>query len=375
MTGLFDIATQIEAESAEPYLRAHGWELIHQGELGNRWRLKRDTRTRNVAVPLPGIDTEDQWRMLAAALQTLSEVEQRSPDTIARDLREAAYDLVEFRLIADSLSNGEIPLNAAPELTRGALEAIQAAARAEIAPRAHYASGRLPSEVESFVRGAVLAGTERGSVILRVRGPAAKPPRAPEIDGLPHFESFARRATRKLVAAVQAARTATHRDPTTLNADALDEDVDDGLSSNLCEALSHLSGAKSGLNARIDLRVRWSLTQPAGSPSSEVMVDRGEVAELDRVARILKEIKPLPGTTVTGPVVQIRHEPGGSESAVLISAELDGKVRAVRMHLDHADWKIAAQAHMQEREVRATGTLERAGTMRELTEPTGIGIV
>jgi hypothetical protein len=375
MTSLFDIATQVEANAAEPYLRAHGWELMQQGELGNRWRLRRDTGTRNVAVPLRGIDQEDQWRMLATVLQTLSEVEQRSPETIARDLREAASDLVEFRLVAESLRNGEIPLNAAPEVTRGALEAIQAAARAEITPRAHYASGRLPSEVEAFVTGAVLAGTERGSVILRVRGPLTEPTREPEIDGLTHFESFARRATRRLVDAVQAAKTASHRDPATLNADILDEDVDDGLSANLCDALHHLSGAKAGLDARIDLRVRWSLIQPTSTPSSEIVVERGEVAELERVAKILKRIKPQPGTTVTGPVIQLRHEPGGPESAVLISAEIEGKVRSVRMLLDHAEWKTAAQAHIQERELRATGTLERAGTMRELTKPTGLKIV
>jgi hypothetical protein len=374
MTSLFDIATQVEPAAAEPYLRAHGWELVHQGELGNRWRLRRDVRTRNIAVPLPSIDKEDQWRMLAAVLQTLSEVEERSPAMVARDLREAAYDLVEFRLIADSLTNGEIPLNAAPELTRGALEAIQSAARAEVAPRAHYA-GRLPSEVEAFLSGAVLAGTERGSVILRVRSPMTKLPREPEIDGLARFDSFARRATRRLIDAVQAAKTASHRDPATLSADILEEDVDGGLSANLCDALHHLSGAKAGLDARIDLRVRWSLTQPMSTPESEIFVERGEVAELERVAKILKEIQPRPGTTVAGPVVQIRHEPGGQESAVLINADVDGKVRSVRMHLGHADWKIAAEAHIQERQVRATGTLERAGTARELTKPSGITII
>ena len=375
MTSLLDIATRIEANAAEPYLRSHGWELVQQGELGTRWRLRADERTRNVAVPLLGADKQDRWRMLAAVLQTLSEVEQRSPASIARDLREAAYDLVEFRLIADSLANGEIPLNAAPELTRGALEAIQAAARAEITPRAHYASGRLPSEVESFVGGAVLAGTERGSVILRVRNPAPPQERAPTLDGLQQLESFPRRATRRLVGAVEAAKTASHRDPATLNADILDEDVDEGLSANLCDALYHLSGAKTGLDARIDLRVRWSLAQPASTPSSEVTVERGEVAELSRVAEILKAIKPLPGMTVRGPVVQIRHEPGGPESAVHINADVEGRVRTVRIELGHADWKVAAQAHIEEREVEATGTLERAGTMRELTKPRGVKIV
>jgi hypothetical protein len=71
--------------------------------------------------------------MLVAVLQTLAEIEDRSPLLIARDLREAGSDLIEFRLTAEPLRVGEMPLRAAPELTGGAYGALQAAARAELA--------------------------------------------------------------------------------------------------------------------------------------------------------------------------------------------------------------------------------------------------
>ncbi len=42
------------------------------------------------------------------------------------------------------------------------------------------------------------------------------------------------------------------------------------------------------------------------------------------------------------------------------------------MHLELNDYEAAADAHIKQQEIRATGTLERAGTTRELINPTGL---
>lgn len=371
MSSLYDITSRIDPAGAEPYLRSQGWEVAHQGELGNRWRLRVGDRIRNVAVPLLRADEDDRSRMFASVLDVLADVERRDPLAIARDLSDAPYDLVEFRLIGEHLSHGEMPLRAAPELTRGAYEAVQAAARAELARRAHYAQGTLPTQVRAFVDKTVLAGTESGSVILRVRAPAAMPPKAQtEIDGV--FESFERRAVVRLMGGVTAAKTAAHRDLAAAGEDIFEEDIDDGLSANLCDALLKLSGASTGLDARIALRIRWALTRPGPSPASQVDVEQSEVGQLPRVAEILKQIEPSPDTTVTGPVVQIRRQPGDPEGVVIINADVDSRVRQVRMHLELSDYEAAADAHIKQQEIRATGTLERAGTTRELINPTGL---
>lgn len=374
VTGIFDLAQQLDIAATEPYLRAHGWELAHQGELGNRWHLRQDHHTRNVAIPLPLLDDVDRQRMLVSVLNTLADIEGRNSVLIARDLREAGSDLLEFGVVADPLSFGEMPLRAAPELTGGAYGVLQAAARSEVARRPHYAQGTLPTPVRAFLDSATLAGTDSGSVILRVRPPIPAEPPQPSIAGLTPL-SFERRVTQRLVEGVRAAKTAAHRDPALGDVDALDDDIEDGLSANLCEALLELAGTRSGLDARVTLRVRWALTRPADEPSTIVDVDRGELSQLTHVAAVLKKIDPRPNTTVIGPITRLQREAGDEIGAIWLQADVDGTVRTVRLVLERSDYERAMNAHSHDLEARALGTLERAGRIRELTDLTVFEIV
>jgi len=107
MTDLTDLVERVDLAATEPYLRARGWELVSQGALGNRWRLRQDHHTRNVALPLPLLDDLDRQRMLISVLQTLADTEGRHAALIVQDMREASSDLVEFRIIAEPLTAGE----------------------------------------------------------------------------------------------------------------------------------------------------------------------------------------------------------------------------------------------------------------------------
>jgi len=180
---------------------------------------------------------------------------------------------------------------------------------------------------------------------------------------------FERRVAERLVEAVRAAKAASHRDPTATDLDALDDDIEDGLSANLCEALRELAGTDSGLDARIEVRVRWALTRPADEPATSVEVERGELGRLGDIAALLKRIEPQPNVVVTGPVTRFHREPGEPVGEVWLSTNLDDKVRSVRLELERSDYDRAMYAHGRDLEVRATGTLERAGRARELTDP------
>ena len=56
-------------------------------------------------------------------------------------------------------------------------------------------------------------------------------------------------------------------------------------------------------------------------------------------------------------------------------ADVDDKVRTVRLELDRPDYDRAIGAHKADLQIRAIGTLERAGTIRELTDPTSFAVV
>jgi len=376
MSDVFDLAQQLDPSAAEPYLRAHGWELAHQGQVGNKWRLRSDRNVRNVAVPLRTADALDRHRMFVSVLRTLAEIEDRPPLLIARDLREAGSDLVEFRVIAEPLQHGEMPLRAASELTRGAYDALQSAARSEVSRRPHYGQGTLPTPVRAFMESATLAGTDAGSVILRVRPPIPDEPPQAALEGVAVSTPFERRVAERLLDGMRAAKTAAHRDfAATTTLDALDEDIEEGLSANLCIALLELAGTRSGLDARIAVRVRWALTRPAEEPATVVEIDRGELSRLDDVANVLTQMAPVPGKTITGVATRFQRQHGEETGFVWIQAELEGRVKTVRLQLDRSDYDTAWSAHSQDMEIRATGTLERAGRIRELTNPTNLEII
>jgi hypothetical protein len=367
MNSLTELIRDLDPRVANPYLKFHGWELASQGEMGDRWRLKTNGRIRNIAVPRLIADEPDRVDMLRTVLLTLAEIEERDPIAVALDLDSAANDTLEFRIVGAAFQRGEIPLPSAPDLTSGALEAMQSAARAEVSRRPYYGQGQIPAPVRSFLDHAKLIGTKKGSVILRVRPPA--PPVVPQesFEGLSKMPSYERRVIRRLVEGIRAAKTAAHRDPAALTVDALDEDVDEGLSANLCQALSKLSGGETNAGESLSIRVRWSLAEPTDDPSTEVTVDRQELHRLVEVAEILRGIEPQPDATITGPVTQLKRDQGESEGRISLAAEIDGKVRTVHIAVSIEDYEKAAKAHLADKEVEAIGTLERAGRSRELT--------
>ncbi len=370
MRSYSELLAQIDPAAARPYLEVHGWQLETEGELGNRWSLSLAGVRRNIAVPRVQADPEDSLAMLHTAVRTLGEVEGREPELVARDLEAAANDVLEFRVIGAGFAAGEIPLPSAPEMTGGVYEAVQAAARAEVKRRPHYAQGNIPAQVRSFVDEARLLGTAKGSVVLRVRPPVAPAPAQEVIDGLPRPESYERRVIRRLITGVRAAKAAAHRDPTTLDIDALDEGVGDGLSANLCRGLRKLAGGEEDTESRLELRVRWSLVEPVDEPSTEIEIGSSELDRFEAVEEILRGVEPYAAFTAIGPVIALKRDSDEADGRISIEAMVDLKVRTVHMEVGPEEYDLAMEAHKARTEIRATGTLEHAGTSRELTDLT-----
>jgi len=381
MTYVNDELETIDPHATSAYLRLHGWRLARQGELGDRWQFRTDDTVRNIAVPHPDLEAQDRGLMLFTALRVVEEVEQRPVSAIARDLRDGDSDLVSFRVVAPSLANGNIPLAAAPEMLRGALEAIGSAGRAEITPRASFAGGQAPAQVKAFLDRAVVAPAEKGSVILNIRSkvdgsPLAQTSLLAESERPPSEVPFERRALWRLLSGVRAAKTAVHRDTASLSqGDALDDDIEAGLTANLCDALISLAGDANELEARLTVGVRWSLFVPSDEPRTTVDVGRSELDALPVVASTLRAIQPLRDRTIQGFVRNLDREPGHQDGTIRLSADVEGRLSVVRLHLAAADYQSAIDAHAQNVQLEFTGTLEKAGKMWEVTSPRSVVVV
>lgn len=380
MRELDDTLESISPEAAEAYLSSRGWSLHHEGELGNKWQRQIDDRVRTIAIPHSDLEPHDRSLMFATVLQVLEETELRPGNTIVRELQYGDSDLLMFRLVAPELTEGNIPLQAAPEMIRGALEALTSAGRSEVQRRPYYQGGPLPSIVNSFVEAAHLVPAEKGSVILMIQSKIdadalRQTSLLREMDRPSNDVPFARRALWRLLEAVGAAKSAAHRDLASLTGpDALDDDIERGLNANLCDALTHLSGFDSGFGAQVTVTVRWSLFVPSDEPVSTVKVERPELDALGTVADTLRSIRPLPDRHVFGFVRSLDREPGDQEGTVRLITDLDGRAAMVKLHLAANDYRTALQAHEANKELEFFGTLEKAGRTWEVTDPQNVSV-
>jgi hypothetical protein len=346
--------------------------------MGDRWQLRLDDTVRNIAVPHPDLDGQDRSLMMSSALRVLEEIERRPAQSIVRDLRDGDSDMVSFRISSTDLSQGDIPLHAAPEMLQGALDAITSAGRAEVERRAYYGGGPLPSQVRSFIESARVTPSEKGSVILNVRshvepGALAQTSLLPDAHRPTAEVPFERRALWRLLKGVRAAKTAVHREAASLSLqDAFDEDIEAGLNANLCDALTHLAGDQAALEARVMVGVRWSLFVPSDEPETKVEVARPELDTLTEVAAALRAIRPLRNRTLSGYVRNLDREPGQQHGTVRLVADLDGRSAVIRLHLEASDYQTAIEAHEANRELEFFGTLEKAGKIWEVTTPSRV---
>jgi len=374
----------IDPRAAAAYLALAGWERTNRGELGDRWRYAGGPRARNVAVPSDRLDESDRATMLARVVGVLEEVEGRPPERISADLREADSDLVSFRVVAPSVSRGELPLTAAPAMLNGALEAMKAGARAEMGRRAFYSGGQVPVSVQQFLNGARVGPTEAGSVIVTVRSKVepSTPDQAQgaliaEAERPPSEVPFGRRALRRLLSGVRAAKTAAHREVTELDAsDAFDDEIEDGLSANLCEALTDLATKDDAgeLDAQVTVGVRWALFHPSDEPRTMLEMTTPELKTMSDIATRLRNIGPIPDQRLSGHVRELNREPGERDGTVRVSADIEGRLAVVKLSLAAPDYDIALRAHGENREIEFTGTLEKAGKIWEILAPTAISI-
>ncbi|WP_320671553.1 hypothetical protein [Patulibacter defluvii] len=377
--------TTVDPQDLAAYLHATGWRRVATADVGTHWRFDEGGSSRNVAVPSRVLDRDSQAATIWATLGVLEQIEKRPAASIAASLLDAARDVVRIRLVAPELQNGEIPVRVAPDLALGSRDALAFAARAEVRTSPVYPSGTLPSLVDSFLDHAKVGATEPGSVVLTVRadideaGPEGQLSFLPEADRSPKSIPFERRALRRLVEAVGAAKSAVQRGlpEAALQETAYDDEIDKGLSANLCDALMRLSGPSLEVGADIELSVRWALSIPANEPSSKVRIASNEVRALKGVAEVLRKIQPLRNRIVTGQVREVAHAPEAPTGSAEMTAEMEGRALRVKVRLAGEDIPIAKEAHLRNEthELRVRGTLEKRGRLWEIEQPKDLAVV
>jgi hypothetical protein len=356
------------------YLRARDWK--HESEIDERaslWTWKGpDGQEADLVLPLRS-DVSDFALRMSEVLRTLSTVERRSQLEILQDLLTSTADLIRIRAVGTTSIDGALPLEQAVRFVEASRNMVLAAACAAIEKRAFYAKRKADAAME-YIGRVRMGQTERGSYVLTILSPVP-PELAPNSQllplGLPEEEPYERRVMRTLMDALTSLRNASGEFLVTENGAPFLAAVNDGVSANLCDAVSDVLEV-AGEN--LEVGVTWSKSRST-QRDRRVTIAANSAPVIALAARMFRAVATVEDFEVQGLVIHLHRGPSARSGDVTITANVENRWRNVVVELPDPDYSLAVQAHDQRRAVSCIGDLVREGRGFRLLKPRHFAVI
>jgi hypothetical protein len=351
--------TELKVDEITNYLAQTGWRQNPRGWYGAEvWRHSGDVE---VLVPVrDGMgDGETRIREL---LRCLSALEERPSGEIAREIAGPPLDSQFIRTFPVGHDSGYTSLIGGLQTVQGVKDALGAAARA-VAEGPHFAfTGRAPAMVGDLLRRVELGPTRAGSYVVEVRVPTD-----PSTDeALPG---------RSVLVQLHEAIAVAHDAVTAGRTEAFDATVTAGVSADLCDALSQLSGPQK--SEPFEISFRWAYARPSDVAATTLRFPESAGGLLQAAGRHLRGQNASGAATVTGIIEGLHDDPKRDDRwrvqvrGELRTEESRSSRRAVWVRLSDQDtYDDAIAAHRARRPIHASGELSSATGRVELV-PTG----
>jgi len=352
----------ITPASIEKYLSFTGW--------------KRDTSFANHKLMVFQNDTEGNLRIAVPAttaisdyiarvydlILTLSSLTDCAENDIIASLKSAYTDRMQFRIIAESSKNGKIPLDYAARCIEGLKELVLYAACAE--------EKACPVCVRTFNNAKVnldkfqFEQTEIGSFIFNVGVQVADEDNEqlflPEVNPQP-YEPPEHRIVKRIEKAILQIDDVAERKITMSN--LVENAYEEGITANMCDAISMLKPEDGDIELETSIHYAEAITR-AVIPPTVRKFDNIHFALVDDISRRYKDCTLIEDVTLRGMINMLSKSASAAEegeNTVRLFTKIEGKSRAVTLHLSPENHTLACDAYRDDREVEVSGVIDKSG--------------
>jgi hypothetical protein len=356
------------------YLAAKGWQRVRDRVgIAQLWQMGSDYE---VLLPLDPRMDSFVVRMMEL-LKTVERVEQRDQPALIDDIQAGSADTIRVGIDDQDVADGTIAIAAGDALVSSARQMTWAAACSAARPRAAY-KRRRPPEANDYLKKVRLAHGEVGSFIVRLLSPVPPTSRiGASSDGseLIAPPPFARQATETLASGLDAAKRIAAEQFGKGEVTNFDRYVHQGLSSNLCKALSD-SRKYFGKSFSLKVSISWSWRRPSTSQSpSSFEFNNDNLEVLKETGRLFESFEPQEEFELFGTVVRLERGEAEPIGEATVRAYVDGGYKLVRFDLHPTDFQIATTALDKRDLISCLGELVKDGKSLRLKEPRAFRIV
>lgn len=362
--------TALTPDEVKQYLASRGWQLRKETRLGATiWTHGAGAQESEVLVPRDR-ELRDYLSRIRDVIGTLATVEDRPEQDVLRDLSEPYVDKQYFRTHPGTPS-GTTPILSGIAALDGIHDLMEAAAYAVVRRPVPLLPSRKPSETVAFLRGVRVGPTSPGSYVVAAQVPLSVPDTT-LFDIEPPFE---RRVLLKLYQALRAAQTAASEALRSDDLDAFDDQVENGVSANLCRALARLGGPDGDRRQPrpFDVDFSWASGLPADVSTVPVRFRPESIRVLDLAADELGAIPPTGAAVITGTIKKTDRDDPSQPGQVQVrgrvqtSSGTHERERAIWMTLSPEQFNnLALRAVATGERVQAAGELSHTGKRMEL---------
>lgn len=310
------------------------------------------------------IDAEREYAPIARALG--GEVIEISPNSQRHinplDLQDGYTDRMQFRIIAESSKNGRIPLDYAARCIEGLKELVLYAACAE--------EKACPICVRTFNNAKVnldkfqFEQTEIGSFIFNVGVQVADEDNEqlflPEVNPQP-YEPPEHRIVKRIEKAILQIDDVAERRITMSN--LVENAYEEGITANMCDAISMLKPEDGDIELETSIHYAEAITR-AVIPPTVRKFDNIHFALVDDISRRYKDCTLIEDVTLRGMINMLSKSASAveeGENTVRLFTKIDGKSRAVTLHLSPENHTLACDAYRDDKEVEVSGVIDKSG--------------
>jgi hypothetical protein len=376
-----DQVESLRPRDVQHYLVSRGW-VADEAESSPAATVYRHPILEDAEIALPlRRELGDYTLRMADVLQTLAIVEKRPILEVLADLSAPPSDILRLRVSASDATLGNLPLNEGIQLLRGGRDMLLSSACSVLRPQAFHPEKSL-KHASDFIKECRLGQTERGSFVATIIAPV--PPAfegllfgADDEEFLEAAEPFSRRVTTRLMAGLDIVDHAIR----TARLDPIFNGVDEGVSANLCEAVATMR--PPGDQSRLDIRMSWSRSRPRlprGIPQV-VSFSQADFPIIEEAGRRLRERATPQRERFVGKVFSLQSEIASLfddlMGKITIRTEVGGQTARVKVVLNRDDYKLACDAHRDEKRVAVTGIIHHDVKIRvyELSEPSDFEVL
>lgn len=336
-----DSATRrLSVESLAAFLVANGWSRHDPGRLG--WLFERGSAA--VAVPE---DFHGDLELAKTVAARIADAMDLTLSDVLDQLQAVPSDQVEFRLVGESLSDGDIPLGAAWETLRNARR-LFASSGTSVASPVRSINKNYYTDAQRVSREARLAHTRAGSFVFPFRVLLGDGSEQLFPAGSVAIEPFERKLTRTLAQGISAALELIGEPIEQIPDRVLDGAAALGVSRELCLSLSDL--LKHDSISHVDVSFDWSSRyQHTGQLPTALRVDRSTRPQFRKLARRLAVPTVIDNQRFPGVVVEVGNDPDEREfffvldtysrskrTTLRVTITPDQRERAIGWYRDHS---------------------------------------